>query len=537
MPSPLKPADARLYTSKDESSISVNEFKEQETPSTPGPLFIRLIQSGSRTRARPDVPIAPKHNRRFSATMTNGNNSHRVRETENSQVNMRLTTNCENRTIDDISYIGMNTKTSYTNLKPRSPSPPQKSARSTRSPPKTSRSPSPRNEVKLFGERQRSARLGEANMVSFIPDYEQKYAELSGYVQKQVRQVSRIAEIIQRDQEGCDMFQLRILMDDLGLTTMTVSKYVKEGLLDVNEVIEGMERVEQRHRQEIYELNQALEQNRSALRGGKEENQEKLEELLGYIESLKGKPSVSVSNNRRSHNEELRWKQKEQADQAAQELEMEKLRENVTQLRGVISSLEMQVKELRKENQCYKEENSELKEGQAVLKREAEMLRREAEVLKNDLNAVLLTQEREEREEQRREAGRVVGRNSRSRQNSPGRDRGLIKKVEVHQVQDADVDSLKTEVEYLKYKANTLSKDNEDLIKRLTDKVLIEREMKVLGAKNQELMEIVKGKNKEVESMWKVIKEMRDKFGSTVGMICKQNGLEEKGREGKLRHW
>lgn len=539
MPSPLKATDARLYTSKEESE-SPHETREQETPSTPGPLFIRLIQSGARTRTKPDVPNVPKPNRRFSATLPKDGN--RLRESDTLQLNGRL----ETGTMEDFSCLNMNTKSTF--VAGQRNSPPRRSPRTPSPHPKRSpaRSPSPtNNEIKLFGERHRGV-LAEASIISYIQDYEQKFTELSNYVQKQVKQVSRLTQVLQRDQEECDFFQLRIWVDDLGLTTMAASKMLNDGLLEVAEVLELLDRTEQRHRHEVRELNDALEHSRTAVKGGKDENQEKLEDLLSYIEGLKGKQSFSIARERKSYNEDSRWRHngREHVDTEAHELEKEKMRENIAQMRGVIQSLEAQVKELKRENMSYKEQNISLKDDKAILKKESEALRKEAEVLKHDLNAILLTQEREERDEFRRTVVRSPSKGnrekragSRSRQSSPIKtaEKGMIKKM-----QDPEIESLKTEVEYLKYKANTLAKDNEDLIKRLTDKVLIEREMKVLKVKVQEMAEIVHTKTKDNETLWKVIKEAKDKLGvnggSAFSLICKQNGLDDRNR-GKIIHW
>ncbi len=412
-------------------------------------------------------------------------------------------------------------------------------------------------EIKFF----KTLKGGMSNGTSLtgcIQEYEHKYDELSDLLQRQVLQNNRIFQLLSDGRYSRDygLNEIRTLVEDLGLTLVAASRFVNEGLFDTKECLALFAKAEQRHKQEIQELTDALDQTRSAVKTEKNEHHEKLEDLLTYIENLKRAPKVDSED-------EARRRQKERAIIEKREVEIAKLKEHVRQLTQENKHYENQVRNLAQENQDLGVQNAYLKESQEVLRKEAEVLRNHFE--ENSRAQVQVRKERRESRERKPSKERKESREGREKRvggirevlegrksSSKGRQVSPLKSMRSPSMRSASPTKrlagleegngqLKKELDLMSHRMEILAKENEDLARKLTDKILIERENKALMYKTQELADGLKSKSREYDNLMRAVKDTKDKLVNTGGHTILSSTLKHYGLEdrplGKLNHW
>jgi len=386
------------------------------------------------------------------------------------------------------------------------------------------------NEIKLF----RKSVTQNNSLAQCMQDYEYKQSELGDLMQRQIMHVNRISQLLQEGQHArkFDLNEVIALVEDLGLTIMASSRVVNEGLFDAKECLGLFTKEEQRHKQEIQELTEALDQTRSSIRVEKQDYQGKLEELLSYIGDLKLKQH-SPPRKEKQVEEDAKRKQREKAEKEKTIIEMERLRENIRQLTTANRDLEENLREITQENKRLNIKNTDLKETQ-------EIFRKEIDILRSNVDDSIVDKSRE-RSSSAKKDGKEKKLKLKSRQSSPLKGSIRRKSSDIISVRDEEIETLKREVEYWKYKAQILTKENEDVVRNLTDKILIERENKMLSLKYQEAAEGLMTKNKENENLWRAMQETKEKLGRSDGYAIfastlKQYGLDDK-PQGKLIRW
>ena len=368
----------------------------------------------------------------------------------------------------------------------------------------------------------------------YIEDYEHKHNELSDIVQRQFQQISRLNNRLDAV-ESFEVDELKVLVEDLEMTTMTISRSLKDGLFNVHGSANLVEKVERQYKKEIRELNEALEHTRATLKSEKYDHDLKLEELLNYNDNLKKQASAQIEK-ARSHSREERGGRRRVEEYSSEiDASMEVMRNDIRQLNNRNQDLEIHAKELEKENQSYRQQNYRLKESEEALKNDVAGLRLR-------LDDALLRSVRQQLAPEKKGSSKGHGKSDRNRHDSPGRSgKGGSKKSGRNSDEGQDDEATKSEMEYLKYRLEVLTKENEDLVRRLTDKVFIERENKTLLIKNQELTEALKSKVKENDHLTKSLNDLQDRVVEGTGYpiytaVAKHYAPDDKARN-RLTHW
>ena len=358
----------------------------------------------------------------------------------------------------------------------------------------------------------------------YIEDYEHKLGGISSVVQRQFHQISRLANKLNTI-EDFDTEELKLMVEDLELTTITVSKCLKDGLFNIHGSTNLVEKIEKQYKQEIRKLNEGLDQARSTMKLEKNEHDLKLEELLSYTESLKRKQASSNPGRGKSNSRDGKIRKHHEDQSIDLDASVEVMRKDIRQLNNRNQDLEIHVKELEKENQAYRQQNYKLKENEESLREDAALLRSRLDDALLKLNKQQLTREKRE-----------------NRPTSPEKAlKGVLKKSGRGTTWEQEGELTKSEVDYLNYRLDILAKENEDLVRRLTDKVFIERENKTLLIKNQELTDALKTKMRENEHLTKSLDEIQDKMVQNTNYpiyaaVTKHYTMDGK-NQGRMTHW
>jgi len=614
---PLKVSDLKFNSTRDDFSFTSENNRERNNAETPLFIKLikaghNATISFNNNKDKPRVPIAPTNVKRRLSTSLNPNNYSHIQERVNPFDDERSLEEMINQGHRHSFRENNNSTIHYSPLRnsiARNGSPSQRSRRSlksqrsqrdqisplreSRSPPrKTSSSPLSKRigsplrasvssppaarkqqsplrksisspvrdvvnttqEIKFFKGNKGGIANG-GNLTACIQEYEHKYDELSDLLQRQVLQNNRIFQLLSDGRYSRDygLNEIRTLVEDLGLTLVAASRFVNEGLFDTKECLALFAKAEQRHKQEIQELTEALDETRSAVKTEKNEHHEKLEDLLTYIENLKRAPKIDSE-------EEARRRQKERALIEKREVEIAKLKEHIRQLTQENKHYENQVRNLAQENQDLGVQNAYLKESQEVLRKEAEVLRSHFEENRAQNN---LRKERRESRERKPSKERRESREGRERRgireviegkrsSSKGRQTSPLKSMRSPSLRSASPTKrlqgleegngqLKKELDLMSHRMEVLAKENEELARKLTDKILIERENKALMYKTQELAEGLKSKSREYDNLMRAVKDTKDKLVNTGGHTILSSTLKHYGLEdrplGKLNHW
>ena len=370
----------------------------------------------------------------------------------------------------------------------------------------------------------------------YIEDYEHKRDEISSIVQRQFQQISRLAAELDTI-EGFDTEELKLMVEDLELTTITVSKCLKDGLFNIHGSTNLVEKIEKQYKQEIRKLNDTLDRARSTIQLEKTEHDLKLEELLSYTESLKRKQGPAHTGRGKSNSRDGKVRRINEDQSIDLDASVDVVRKDIRQLNNRNQDLELHVRELEKENQAYRQQNYKLKESEESLKEDATLLRSRLDDALLKLNKQQLTREKRENKSVNNEFDR-----EKNRPTSPGKPlKGALKKSGRSTTWEQEGEVTKSEVDYLNYRLDLLTKENEDLVRRLTDKVFIERENKTLLIKNQELTDALKTKMRENDHLSKSLNEIQDKVVQNTNYpiyaaVTKHYAMDSKS-QGRMTHW